>query len=543
MNEKAHVIGIDLGTTNICAAQLRGRTPKLIPLDHGKTTLAAVVNVSTDGRWTVGAAAKDMLVTDPQNTIYGAKRLIGRQFNSLVVEGLRHYFPYKIVEGTGGEAAVAVNGGVTMLTDFSAKLLAHVKQQAEASVGEPVRDAVITVPAYYNDNQRQAVKEAGARAGFNVRRILNEPTAAALAFGFNRAFDEKILIYDLGCGTFDVSILQISGNVFEVIATGGDSFLGGVDLDNRIIDYVKSELRETMGLDISNDSVAMQRVKTAAEAAKIDLSLIPNVVISLPGIAMKKGKSIDANIPLSREYLDEMTGDIIERTFQICHSVLADKKLSASDIDEVILVGGQSRMPLVQRKIEEHFGKPPRKGIHPDECVSIGAALLGEALGTDSGAVTLIDVLSLPIGIALSNGSFRKIIDKNSPVPVSMTFRLPLPKSPDAQFLSLDIFQGDQDMVVNNEYLGTLRVPVAAAGRKIEFRLNTESLLEVLIDMPEGQRRIELTTCDTPLVLRRALDEEKERRRKIIEESEELKRESEERPGFLNSIIKLFSRT
>ena len=537
MDDKARIIGIDLGTTNICVAHMRGRTPKVIPLDQGKPTLPAVISRAPQGRWLFGAAARDQLVANPRDTIYGAKRLIGRQFNSLVVEQLRHYFPYEIVEGPRGEAAVLIEGQVHSLTDLSAQILSHVKALAEAALQEPVSEAIISVPAYYNDNQRQAVKEAGTRAGFRVRRIVNEPTAAALAFGFNRAFEEKVLIYDFGGGTFDVSVLQISGNVFEVIATGGDSFLGGVDLDNRIIDFVLSEIRRTLKLDLSDDPTALQRIKTAAEAAKIDLSLIPNVVINLPYLTTRKGKSSDVSLPLSRERLDELTCDVSAKTFEICHRVLAEKNLAASDIGEVVLVGGQSRMPLVQRQIEAHFGKPPRKGVHPDECVAIGSTLLGEAMSS-AGTVTLIDVLSMPIGIALSNGSFRKIIDKNSTVPISMGFRLPTPKSPDAQFLSLDIFQGDRELVVDNEYLGTLRVPVAAAGHKVEFKLNTEALLEVIVDLPEGPRRIELTTCDTPLILRQALIEE-QRRRQTEKEQEAIRRD--ERPGFLSSIKRLLS--
>ncbi len=541
ITSKPRLVGIDLGTTNICAAMVRGRTPRMMELDQGKTALPAVINVSGGGKYVIGAAARDLLVTDPKNTIYGSKRLIGRQFNSLVVEELRHYFPYEIVEGDAGCAAVRLNGETLSLTDLSARILAHVKAQVERSAGETVPEAIISVPAYYNDNQRQAVKEAGARAGFTVRRIVNEPTAAALAFGFNRAFNEKVLIYDLGGGTFDVSVLQIAGNVFEVVATGGDSFLGGVDLDNRVIDYVLSDIRHAHKADLADDPVAMQRIKNAAEAAKIDLSLIPNAVISLPCLFEKKGRPVDVTIPLSRECLNDLTSDIIGKTFDICRKVMESNRLNTGDIDEVILVGGQSRMPLVQQLIERNFGKPPRKGVHPDECVAIGSALLGEALGS-SGSVTLIDVLSMPIGIALSNGSFRKIIDKNSTVPVSMTFRLPTPKSPDACFLSLDIFQGDNEMVVDNEFLGTLRVPVAAAGRKVEFRLNTEALLEVVVEMPDGPQRIELTTCDTPLILRKALDEERQRRESQATE-EELSRSAAERPGFLNSIMRLFGRS
>ncbi len=517
---------------------MRGRTPRLIPLDHGKTTLPSVISLSPQGKWLLGATARDQIVLNPRNTIYGAKRLIGRQSNSLAVEELRRYYPYEIVEGERGEAAVLLEGEVHSLTDLSARILAHVKSLAEASLNASVTDAIISVPAYYNDNQRHAVKEAGRRAGFNVRRIVNEPTAAALAFGFNRDFDKKILVYDLGGGTFDVSVMQLSNNVFEVIATGGDSFLGGVDLDNRIIDFILEELRRLHQLDLSDDPAIMQRVKAAAETAKCDLSFIPTVVIDLPYLTTQGGRQLDVRLQLSREELNARTGDLIERTFDICRRVLEEKNLTVEDIDDVLLVGGQSRMPLIHQKIEAIFGKPPRKGVHPDECVSVGATLLGEALGSN-GAVTLIDVLSMPIGIALSNGSFRKILDRNSTVPTSMSFRLPAPKSADTRFLSLDIFQGDQPMVVNNEYLGTLRVPAVHAGRKIEFRLDTEALLRVVLDLPEGPMQIELTTCDTPLILRQALVAEKERRHAEEVFASARARKTYERPTFLDSLKRI----
>src|SRR5688500_4090164 len=327
MADKPRIIGIDLGTTNTCVASVRNKIPKVVPTDKGNLILPSVVALSAKGDLLVGGVAKDQMVTNPKNTIWGAKRLIGRKFNSRVVQELRHYYPYDIVEGPDGEAAVNLGGKTYTLPQISSFVLSQVKTIAEQFLGGPVEAAVISVPAYYNDNQRNAVKEAGKLAGFDVKRIVNEPTAAALAYGFNRGLDEKILVYDLGGGTFDVSVLNLTGNVFEVLATGGDTFLGGVDFDNRIIDYVLEVFKEQEKVDLSQSAIAMQRIKNAAEAAKIDLTLIPNVVIELPYIEERKGKPIDLRIPLTREQLNKLTADLVERTFQMCDQVLAEKKI------------------------------------------------------------------------------------------------------------------------------------------------------------------------------------------------------------------------
>ncbi|MFN7132691.1 MAG: Hsp70 family protein [Myxococcales bacterium] len=538
MPDKPRIVGIDLGTTNTCVAYVRNRIPKVVPTDRGNLILPSVVALSVKGDLLVGGVAKDQMVTNPKNTIYGAKRLIGRKFESRVVQELRNYYSYEIVSGPDGEAAVTLGGKVHSLPQISSYVLAHIKTIAEQFLGGPIEQAVISVPAYYNDLQRQAVKEAGRLAGFDVKRIVNEPTAAALAYGFNRGLEQKVLVYDLGGGTFDVSVLQLAGNVFEVIATGGDTFLGGVDFDNRIIDYVLQQFMATEKLDLSHSPISMQRIKNAAEAAKIDLTLIPNVVIELPYIEERKGKPVDLRVPLAREKLNELTGDLVARTFEICDRVLSEKGLTPRDINEVILVGGQSRMPLVQQKIQEHFGKPPRKGVHPDECVALGAALLADSLGQID-AVTLVDVLSMPIGIALPTGRFRRIIDKNSAIPMVKSFRLPPPKEPGAEHIDMDIFQGESELVVDNEYLGSLRVPVAAAGRKIDFALDEECLLKVTVDLPTGPRQLELATRDTPQVLRQAIAEEARGH-----EKKEAQREGEEarKGGIFSSIKRIWGR-
>jgi molecular chaperone DnaK len=501
------ILGIDLGTTNTCVAHVRNRIPRVVPTDRGNLILPSVVALSEKGDFLVGAVARDQMVTNPKNTIYGAKRLIGRKFASKVVQELRSYYAYEIVEGPQGEAAVKLGAKVHSLPQISGMVLGHLKKVAEAFLGRPTAQAVISVPAYYNDNQRNAVKEAGRLAGFEVKRIVNEPTAAALAYGFNRGLDQRILVYDLGGGTFDVSVLQLSGNVFEVLATGGDTFLGGVDFDNRIIDWVLDVFWKQHKVDLATSPIAMQRIKNGAEAAKIDLTLIPNVVIDLPYIEEKKGKPLDLRVPLSRSQLNELTLDLVERTFGICDRVLEEKGIRPSEIDEVILVGGQSRMPLVQERLVAHYGRPPRKGVHPDECVALGAALLGDSLDQID-AVTLIDVLSMPIGIAVPPNRIRRVLDKNIAIPASRSFRMPPPQEP-GQPVEIDIYQGESDEIVDAEFLGSIRLPAAATGRRIEFRLDEECLLKVSFDDPEkGMREVSFATKGTPESLRRALAEE-----------------------------------
>ncbi len=423
-----------------------------------------------------------------------------------MVQDLRAYYSYDIVEGPQGEAAVSLGGRVYTLPQISGMVLGHVKKIAEAFLGKEVPEAIISVPAYYNDSQRQAVKEAGRLAGFEVKRIVNEPTAAALAYGFNRGLDQKVLVYDLGGGTFDVSVLQLQQNVFEVLATGGDTFLGGVDFDNRIIDYALDEFWREHKVDLAQSPIAMQRVKKAAEAAKIDLSLIPNTAMDLPFIEERKGKPIDLRLSLSRQQLNELTSDLVDRTFELCDRVLAEKGIRAQEVDEVILVGGQSRMPLVQDRIREHFGRPARKGVHPDECVALGAALLGDSLDSID-SVTLVDVLSMPIGIAAPNDRFRRVLEKNQPIPATRSFRLPPPREP-GKPIEIDIYQGGSDQIVDDEFLGSLRLPAAATGRRIDFRLDEECLLRVSFDDPQrGMVEVDFATRDTPEAVRRALAE------------------------------------
>ena len=534
--DKPILLGIDLGTTNTCVAYVRNKVARVVPSDKGSLILPSVVAMSDKGDLLVGNVAKDQMVVNPRNTIYGAKRLIGRKYNSKVVQDIKHYFSYEIVEGPNGEAAVVMGGKVYSLPQISAFVLQHCKRVAEATLGQEITEAIISVPAYYNDNQRNAVKEAGILAGFSVKRIVNEPTAAALAYGLNRGFDHKVLVYDLGGGTFDVSVLQLHGNVMEVLATGGDTFLGGVDFDNRIIDFVLEEFRNQTKIDLTQSPIAMQRIKNAAEAAKIDLSLLSNVVIELPFITERKGKPVDLRIPLARERVNTLVIDLVEKTFQLVERVLGEKNLPRSDIQEVLLVGGQTRMPLVQGKAHQFFGKPPRKGVHPDESVALGAALLAESM-QEIDSVTLVDALSMPIGFAMPGGRFRKVIEKNTQIPSKSGFRLPPGR--DGKGLELDIFQGDSDRILDNEYLGTLKFPVEAAGQRVNFILDEECLLHVTLEgVSGGTREVLLATQDTPDTLKVAWQEEAERRRLAAERRTET--EEEQSRGIFASIRKVF---
>jgi molecular chaperone DnaK len=533
MSGEKVTVGIDLGTTNTVVASVKNRIAKVVPTDRGHLVLPSVVSLSIKNEILVGGVARDQSLINPKNTIYGSKRLIGRKYNSPLVQELKKYFSYEIVEGPEGDAAVKLGDQVYRLPDISALVLARAKLIAEQSLGVTIDEAVITVPAYYNDAQRNAVKEAGALAGFTVKRIVSEPTAAALAYGVNRRLQETILVYDLGGGTFDVSVMKLNHNNFEVIATGGDTFLGGLDFDNRIVDFLVSEFTRLEKLDLRTSPIAMQRIKTASEAAKIDLSVMKNVTVELPFITERKGKPVDLRIPLSREQLNTLTADLVERTFSIIEQVIKEKQILRSSIQEVILVGGQSRMPLVQERISKFFGRAPRKGVHPDECVAIGAALLGDSYQTD--ALTLIDVLSMPIGYALTTGRMRKIIEKNSKAPSMKSFRVPQPHKVDSPSIEIDIFQGDSEFVVDNEFLGTLRLPLSSAGKRIDFKLDEECLLKVFVESVGLPSEVKLATLDTPEVVRIALAE------RLAKEQEAYNAQPKHESGVFASLKRLWS--
>ncbi len=417
------IIGIDLGTTNSCVAIMDGSTTKVIENAEGDRTTPSIVAFTKDGEVLVGAPAKRQSVTNPKNTFYAVKRLIGRKFTDAEVQKDLHIVPYGIVAHENGDAWVQTADGKKMAPqEISAKVLMKMKKTAEDYLGEPVTEAVITVPAYFNDSQRQATKDAGRIAGLDVKRIINEPTAAALAYGMDKkGGDRKIAVYDLGGGTFDVSIIEIAEvdgeKQFEVLATNGDTFLGGEDFDMRVIDYLVEEFKKDQGIDLRKDPLALQRLKDAAERAKIELSSAHQTEVNLPYITADASGPKHLNIKLTRAKLEALVEDLVKRTIEPCRTALNDAGLRVSDINEVILVGGQTRMPKVQESVKDFFGKEPRKDVNPDEAVAVGAAIQGGVLGGSVKDVLLLDVTPLSLGIETMGGVMTKLIEKNTTVP------------------------------------------------------------------------------------------------------------------------------
>ena len=419
----AKIIGIDLGTTNSCVAIMEGNTTRVIENSEGARTTPSIIAYQEDGEILVGASAKRQAVTNPRNTIFASKRLIGRKFDEKEVQKDLDLAPFQIIKADNGDAWVQVRDQKLAPPQISAEVLRKMKKTAEDFLGEEVTEAVITVPAYFNDAQRQATKDAGRIAGLEVKRIINEPTAAALAFGLDKAGkgDRKIAVYDLGGGTFDVSIIEIADvdgeKQFEVLATNGDTFLGGEDFDQRIIDYIIGEFKKEQGVDLSKDVLALQRLKEAAEKAKIELSNSTQTDINLPYITADASGPKHLNLKLTRAKLESLVDDLIERTIAPCRTAIKDAGLSVSDIQDVILVGGMSRMPKVQDKVKEFFGRDPRKDVNPDEAVAVGAAVQGQVLAGDRSDVLLLDVTPLSLGIETLGGVMTKMITKNTTIP------------------------------------------------------------------------------------------------------------------------------
>ena len=478
------IIGIDLGTTNSCVSVMEGGDPKVITNVEGNRTTPSVVAFSDNGERLVGQVAKRQAVTNPTNTLYAIKRLIGRKFTDAEVSKSIQVSPFKIVEGKNGEAAVEVEGKVYTPAEISAMVLTKMKQTAEEYLGEEVTDAVVTVPAYFNDSQRQATKDAGRIAGLNVQRIINEPTAASLAYGLDKKGEEKIAVFDLGGGTFDISILEIGDGVFEVKSTNGDTFLGGEDFDLRIVNWLADEFKRDQGIDLRQDKMALQRLKEEAEKAKMELSTTMETDINLPFITADASGPKHLNIKLSRSKLESLVEDLIDRTVDPCKTALKDAGVNPSDIDEVILVGGMTRMPKVQAKVKELFGKEAHKGVNPDEVVAIGAAIQGGVLRGDVKDVLLLDVTPLSLGIETLGGVFTKLIEKNTTVPTkkSQTFSTAADNQP---AVSIHVLQGEREMSAYNKTIGRFEltdIPPAPRGVpqiEVTFDLDANGILHV----------------------------------------------------------------
>lgn len=480
----AKVIGIDLGTTNSCVSVMEGGKPKVIENAEGARTTPSIVAFAKDGERLVGQPAKRQAVTNPENTIFAVKRLIGRRFDDPITKKDTELVPYKIVRGNNGDAWVGAGGKEYSPSQISAFTLQKMKETAEAYLGETVTQAVITVPAYFNDAQRQATKDAGQIAGLEVLRIINEPTAAALAYGLDKDTNKTIAVYDLGGGTFDISILEIGDGVFEVKATNGDTFLGGEDFDNKLLNFLSDDFKKAEGIDLTKDKLALQRLKEAAEKAKIELSSAATTEVNLPFITADATGPKHLVKSVSRADLERLVDDLIQRTLEPCRKAMADAGVKASDISEVVLVGGMTRMPKVRQVVKDFFGKEPHSGVNPDEVVAMGAAIQAGVLQGDVKDVLLLDVTPLSLGIETLGGVFTRMIDRNTTIPTkkSQTYST---ADDNQQAVTIRVFQGEREMAADNKMLGQfdlVGIPPAPRGVpqiEVTFDIDANGLVNV----------------------------------------------------------------
>jgi molecular chaperone DnaK len=480
----AKVIGIDLGTTNSCVAVMEGGDPVVITNAEGSRITPSVVAISESGERLVGQIARRQAITNPENTVFGIKRLIGRRFGDREVEKAKTLLPYHLVKADNGDAWVEARGKSYSPAEISAFILQKMKQTAEDYLGEKVTEAVITVPAYFNDSQRQATKDAGKIAGLNVLRIINEPTAASLAYGLDKKKEEKVAVFDLGGGTFDVSVLEIGDGVFEVKATNGDTFLGGEDFDQRVIDYLADEFRKDQGIDLRNDRMALQRLKEAAEKAKCELSTSMETDINLPFITADQSGPKHLTMKLTRAKLEALCADLLDRLDGPCETALKDAGLRTADINEVVLVGGMTRMPAVQARVKKLFGKEPHKGVNPDEVVAVGAAIQGAVLKGEVKDVLLLDVTPLSLGIETLGGVFTKLIEKNTTIPTRKS-QIFSTAQDNQNAVTVRVFQGEREMAADNKLLGQfdlIGIPAAPRGVpqiEVSFDIDANGIVHV----------------------------------------------------------------